>query len=538
MNIKTTLNLAASVAVLISLLIGAVSFLVTQNLSKTLRTSAETDLPGVRALMQADMIHDGLRAVAFHAIIAAAAPDPETQKEILAELEDYSASFTQSVAELKTLLAGTESYNTLGKVEAPLADYLAATRGLVTLAFEDRTRAVATIPKFQESYKHLEVSLEQLGDQVEDKAKRSAREGIALTRRTNWLLLGLLLGGALLLQLAGLAFARRLSRLFNRLAVSLGTGLSQVSDSARQVSATGLTLADGTSEQAASLEESSASLEELSSMTKRNAESAARAKQAAGQTRGSADTGAQQMQAMVTAMESIKTASTDIAKILKTIDEIAFQTNILALNAAVEAARAGEAGAGFAVVADEVRALAQRCAGAAKETAVKIDDTIAKSQQGAQISAEVAKYFATIQEQIRHLDTLVAEISTASNEQSQGIGQINTAISQMDRFTQANAATAEESAAGAAELSAHAETLKGAVGELRQLAGGAAQPAAAHVPAPAPAPKTPALKARGPAPKSAPAARLTPPGRDRGGHLVASANGHPANGHDDFFQSA
>ena len=167
----------------------------------------------------------------------------------------------------------------------------------------------------------------------------------------------------------------------------------QTASEAGEISAASQTLAEGASEQAASLQETSASLEEMSSMTKRNADNAQNAKTTAVQARDSADAGAEQMKTLLAAMDSIKNASENITKILKNIDEIAFQTNILALNAAVEAARAGEAGAGFAVVADEVRNLAQRCAAAAKETAVKIEDSVKKSQQGALISADVAKSF-------------------------------------------------------------------------------------------------------------------------------------------------
>jgi len=265
------------------------------------------------------------------------------------------------------------------------------------------------------------------------------------------------------------------NRLLTQMTSNLDASAASLSASSAQITSTSQTLADGSSEQAASLEETSSSLEELSSMTKRNAESAQQAKQAASQTRTSADSGAQQVKAMQSAMEAIKTASADISKILKTIDEIAFQTNILALNAAVEAARAGTAGAGFAVVADEVRALAQRCAAAAKETAVKIEDSVAKSQQGAQISTEVAKSFETIQQQILQLDTLVAEIANASSEQSQGIGQVTVAVSQMDKVTQANAAGAEESAAASQDLNAQAGVLTNAVASLQQLVGGKAK---------------------------------------------------------------
>jgi len=210
-------------------------------------------------------------------------------------------------------------------------------------------------------------------------------------------------------------------------------------------------------------------------MTQRNASAAGEAKALSTQTRTTADTGAAHMQAMQNAMEAIKTASGDVTKILKTIDEIAFQTNILALNAAIEAARAGEAGAGFAVVAEEVRGLAQRSAQAARETAAKIEDSTTKSQEGVRISAEVAQNFATIQHQIQDLDRLVAEIATASSEQSTGLQQLNSAVSQMDKITQQNAATAEESASAAAELHIRVDDISGVVGNLLRSVGGKRQ---------------------------------------------------------------
>jgi methyl-accepting chemotaxis protein len=172
-------------------------------------------------------------------------------------------------------------------------------------------------------------------------------------------------------------------------------------------------------------------------------------------------------------MDAIKASAGNIAKILKSIDEIAFQTNILALNAAVEAARAGEAGAGFAVVAEEVRALAQRSATAAKETAEKIADSVRDSDRGVEISGRVVRHFAEIVVKARQVDTLVAEIATASTEQTQGIGQVNDAVSQMDNVTQANAAGAEETASQAQELNAQAAELTAVIGRLLVLIGGA-----------------------------------------------------------------
>jgi len=256
------------------------------------------------------------------------------------------------------------------------------------------------------------------------------------------------------------------------IARQLTAGADQTAAASSQVSTASQSLAEGASEQAASLEETSASLEEISSMTKRNAESAGQAKNLSNQTRQAAESGAASMDEMKQAMDAIKASSASIAKIVKTIDEIAFQTNILALNAAVEAARAGEAGAGFAVVADEVRSLAQRSAQSAKETAVKIEDSVNRSDRGVRISAKVAQSFEEIVVKARGVDELVAEIATGSNEQSQGIAQVASAVSKMDMVTQSNAACAEQSAAASAQLNAQSATMHESVAGLVALVGG------------------------------------------------------------------
>ena len=247
-------------------------------------------------------------------------------------------------------------------------------------------------------------------------------------------------------------------------------GAEQVASASVEVSSGGQALSQGASEQASSLEEISSSLQEMSSMTKQNTVNAREAKGVVENARESADRGVESMNRMSSAIDQIKSSSDATAKIVKTIDEIAFQTNLLALNAAVEAARAGDAGKGFAVVAEEVRNLAMRSAEAAKNTANLIEEAVRNSDNGVSINHEVLKNFQEITERTNKVSHVVAEIAAASEQQEQGINQVNRAVEQLNQLTQQNAANAEESASAAEEMSSQSEEMRSMVAGF-QLSG-------------------------------------------------------------------
>lgn len=297
---------------------------------------------------------------------------------------------------------------------------------------------------------------EKMAHSFSSEAEEAVAESAETIRQVRTLLISLSVACVVIATALGLFITSSITRNLRSIAAQLSSGAEQTVNASTQVASASQTLADGATQQAASLEETSASLEELSSMTKNNAESSRKASAFSAESRTATQESVTEMQALSKAMEEIRRSSSDIEAIIKTIDEIAFQTNILALNAAVEAARAGEAGAGFAVVADEVRNLAQRASSAASETSGKIEGAIARAAEGERINARVASGLAGILEKVHRVDSLLTEVAAASNEQSQGIQQLNGAIGQIDKITQANAASAEESAAASEELSTQA----------------------------------------------------------------------------------
>lgn len=253
---------------------------------------------------------------------------------------------------------------------------------------------------------------------------------------------------------------------FNHLMTEILESSDQVTSASEQVSASSQTLSQGATEQASSLEEITASMDLIGNQTKENAGRANDVSKLAGDAQARAHEGNSQMSQMMEAMTAINTSSESISRIIKVIDDIAFQTNILALNAAVEAARAGEHGKGFAVVAEEVRNLAARSAQAAKETAAMIDDSVNRVSEGTEIANETGESLHQIVQVIEKVNNLVTDIADASNSQASAVAQINEGITQVSDVVQHNSATAEETAAASEEMSSQAMTLNSMIAQF------------------------------------------------------------------------
>ncbi len=342
-------------------------------------------------------------------------------------------------------------------------------RGHSLAALNDTAPPIPSESGWGPSWTYLQ---ENIGAEInflrEDFTQTCANAENSVRARRLWTSVGLIISVGLVLWLT-LRLGRSISRPIAQTTERLLEDASRSATDAAVVRASCGTVADGSSNQAASLEETSATLEEISSMTRSNAENAQLAQRSANETRTAVEQGSTQIQELTEAMAALHSSSHDVTRIIKTIDEIAFQTNILALNAAIEAARAGEAGAGFAVVAEEVRTLAQRSAQAARETTSKINAASTRTNASAKITQQVAQTLGSILEKARDVERLVNAIAEASRQQTNGIAQITSAVHEIDKVTQNNAAAAEETAAFSHELENRATAFSEAVQGLQVI---------------------------------------------------------------------
>ncbi len=323
--------------------------------------------------------------------------------------------------------------------------------------------------KVANSVADLAQNAAKLGMDDTSKGSRDADEALSVS--ANIMLIGLVLGMIMAIFLAFL-ITIGITKAIVKVVRSLNEGSGQTSSAAQQVASSSQQLSQGTTEQASSLEETSSALDQMTSMIKLNADNAAKASLMAAETKLHAEKGDASMKEMKSSMKAISDSAGKVGKIIKTIEEIAFQTNILALNAAVEAARAGEHGRGFAVVADEVRNLAQRASVAVKDTQSLIENSQASTREGVEITKKTSEALVQIMDAAKKVADVVNEIALASKEQAEGINQVTHAINQMDQVTQQNAASAEESAAASEELASQAENLQGMVLGLEQIISG------------------------------------------------------------------
>jgi methyl-accepting chemotaxis protein len=396
------------------------------------------------------------------------------KQRLEATIDEMAKSNVSILSNYENTITFDEDRRIYERVLTVRAEYNQAREMLVALSRTDHHAARSYYREvLLPAYDRYQDALGQMLDFNVQMAKRLRGESVAAVARTSRFSITSAILAGLAGILAAVFTAMNLNRIIRRIAESLGEASTQIAAAADHVAAASSALAEGANQQAASLEETGSSLTEISSMTKRNAENAGGAQQAVGEARKTAESGVASMQSLGQAMAAIGASNSNIGRIMHTIDDIAFQTNILALNAAVEAARAGTAGAGFAVVANEVRALAQRSAEAAKETSALIQDSITKGEQGISLGADVSDRFQGIVDRVRKLDTLVAEIATASGEQSEGLQRILGAVEQMDQVTQANAASAEENASASEELHGQVGTMNELVQELEVLVHGA-----------------------------------------------------------------
>ena len=495
MTVGKKLALIGAFLLALTLTLGVCTLISFAGLEKIVHSLADDSLAGVSACskVEADLLE--MRGDMWRHV---ASTDSKGMAEMDREIQRLKEDVNTGLQGVEKAIFDDAEREINRRIKPARDRYYQAWEGVVVLSREGKNEAAykkyieEAAPAFT-AVKDAVRAETEFNRRSGDKNSAAATATGARVRWLTWLVLIISMGVG---SSAFFLVVRSINQVLNRSVTELAEGSEQITSAASQVASSSQSLAQGASEQAASLEETSASTEEITSMTRKNAENSQSAANVMSAVDQHVKEGNRTLEQMVVSMAEINASSDKISKIIKVIDEIAFQTNILALNAAVEAARAGEAGMGFAVVADEVRNLAQRSAQAAKDTAGLIEESIAKSNEGSAKLQQVTEVIRAITDSSSKVKTLVDEVNLGSQEQARGIDQIAKAVQQMDQVTQSTAANAEESASASEELSAQAEALNQVVLQLRTLVGGGSEHRAVPVSTAhrRPAPVTPVHK--------------------------------------------
>ena len=378
------------------------------------------------------------------------------------------------LADLKPMLATDAEKSAFAAIRGNLDEWAPRFGKLTEIC---RTGDIDGAYRLRNSNKVISARMHAAAATLVDEQRR-ALEGVRVRQVradavSGWVVLFVVVS-SLTLGAVGSAVVRSVTHHLRQSIIELNTGANQVALAARQISATSRQLAEGACEQAASVEETSTSSTRMAEATRKNARNSQEAAEFMRVMHRHVMEADRTLEGMIASMREIGASSGRISRVVRVIDEIAFQTNILALNAAVEAARAGDAGLGFAVVADEVRNLARRSADAAKETAGLIEESIRRSTAGAAKLGDVTASFKSIGERSARVRTLIDEVEVSSREQAQGIARISAAICRMDDTIRRASASTEESAASCEELNAQSQTVLAVVRELGVMVGTAA----------------------------------------------------------------
>lgn len=448
--------------------VSTLSFINSTSLMGQFDNVANVQLPAVRNMTLADMMHDGLRAVVLASLLASENNDAKALEEIKKESEEKAADFKKYLAVLESLPLNAETKKAIDEAKPQINKYIEDTRKIVEIVgTQGFKQGMAELPKFDESFKVLEGKMETLGELIEKDAD-AAHESGGMFRTINVVIS---LAGALFCMIVGYwvatSLVRRMSGFSERIETT-GTSLETTSTHLKKASQD---LANGATQSAASLQETVASLEELSSMVKLNSENAKSASNLSSESFNASKAGAESVQRLIVSMDAVKSSATKIEEVIQVIDDIAFQTNLLALNASVEAARAGEMGKGFAVVADAVRSLAQRSADSAKDISKMIQESVERIHEGSAVAHQSGELLGKFLSSAQKVLDINNEIAGASQEQARGITLISEAMNKLDQSSQKNAQVAQEVAQTSDQMSQLSEGMQNLVVELQVLVG-------------------------------------------------------------------